>query len=207
VTTQRARSDRIVEAALRVFLAHGFNGASTDMIQAAAAVSKSTLYRYFPTKELMFEAAVEAACREFLGQIGQIYTAEGDVESFLTAFGREFLRALLAPGALGLMRMIIMESQRFPKLGKHFYLTGPKATADLVERYLAAAHLRGEIDVAQPAMAAEHFIGMIRGDLYLRVLLGVCKPPSAAQLERFVATAVASFLDGRRGPNWAQGAA
>jgi AcrR family transcriptional regulator len=194
------RVERIIEAAQAAFLAHGFNGATTDMIQAAAAVSKSTLYRYFPTKELLFEAAMEAASRDFLQHVGQIYEAETDVATFLAAFGFEFLQELLKPRALDIVRLMVMESPRFPTLGKHFYLTGPKPTADLVERFLAQAAARGEIELENPAVAAEHFIGMIRGDIYLRCLLGVSKPPSTAQMRRYVALTVEAFLDGcRRG--------
>jgi AcrR family transcriptional regulator len=192
------RLERIIEAAQAAFLAHGFNGATTDMIQAAAAVSKSTLYRYFPTKELLFEAAMEAASRDFLQHVGLIYEAETDVETFLSTFGFEFLQELLKPRALDIVRLMVMESPRFPRLGKHFYLTGPKPTADLVERFLAQAQARGEIELENPAVAAEHFIGMIRGDIYLRCLLGASKPPSIDQMRRYVALTVAGFLDGCR---------
>jgi TetR/AcrR family transcriptional repressor of mexJK operon len=190
------RLERIVEAAQKIFLAHGFNGATTDMIQAEAAVSKSTLYRYFPTKESMFEAAMEGSARAFLANVGRRCEGVEEPEAFLTEFALEFLQTLLTPRALDIFRLMMMESQRFPRLGKHFYLTGPKSTADLVESWLARAQARGTLRVDNPALAAEHFIGMIRGDLHLRCLLGVTKPPSPAQLERYVASTVKGFLEG-----------
>ena len=191
-----ARLERILEAAQAAFMAHGFNGATTDMIQAASGVSKSTLYRYFPTKEILFKAAMEARSRDFLNHVGQLCKDTDDVGTFLNEFGLEFLQALTHPGGLDLFRLMVSESQRFPKLGKLFYLTGPKGTADLVESYLAQAHARGQIHVDNPALAAEHFIGMIRGDVYLRCLLGVSKVPSLAQMQRFVAATVTAFLAG-----------
>lgn len=191
-----ARLERIVTAAQTIFLAHGFNGATTDMIQARAEVSKSTLYRYFPTKESMFEAAMESSTRAFLANVGRRCEGATDAQSFLMQFGLEFLQTLLTPRALDIFRLMMMESQRFPRLGKHFYLTGPKTTADLVETWLAGAAARGELRLDNPALAAEHFIGMIRGDLYLRCLLGVTKPPSQPQLERYVAATVKGFLEG-----------
>lgn len=192
----KARLDRILDAAQTIFMAHGFNGATTDMIQAASGVSKSTLYRYFPTKEILFKAAFEAYSREFLTNVGRLCNDSDDVETFLNQFGMEFLHALIAPRGLDLFRLMVSEGQRFPKLGKLFYLVGPKVTADLVESYLATAHRRGELHVENPAVAAEHFIGMIRGDMHLRCLLGVTKPPSDAQLQRFVASTVTAFLSG-----------
>jgi AcrR family transcriptional regulator len=43
--------DAIADAAITLFLAHGFDHVSVTDIAATAEVSKPTLFRYFPTKE------------------------------------------------------------------------------------------------------------------------------------------------------------
>jgi AcrR family transcriptional regulator len=49
---KKARTrDAIADAAISLFLAHGFDQVSVNDIAAAAEVSKPTLFRYFPTKE------------------------------------------------------------------------------------------------------------------------------------------------------------
>lgn len=49
---KKARTrDAIADAAISLFLAHGFDRVSIIDIAAAAEVSKPTLFRYFPTKE------------------------------------------------------------------------------------------------------------------------------------------------------------
>lgn len=49
---KKARThDAIADAAISLFLAHGFDEVSVSDIAAAAEVSKPTLFRYFPTKE------------------------------------------------------------------------------------------------------------------------------------------------------------
>ncbi|GGL06724.1 TetR family transcriptional regulator [Sphaerisporangium melleum] len=49
---KKARThDAIADAAISLFLAHGFDRVSINDIAAAAEVSKPTLFRYFPTKE------------------------------------------------------------------------------------------------------------------------------------------------------------
>jgi AcrR family transcriptional regulator len=49
---KKARThDAIAEAAISLFLAHGFDQVSVNDIAAAAEVSKPTLFRYFATKE------------------------------------------------------------------------------------------------------------------------------------------------------------
>jgi AcrR family transcriptional regulator len=49
---KKARThDAIADAAISLFLAHGFDQVSVTDIATAAEVSKPTLFRYFPTKE------------------------------------------------------------------------------------------------------------------------------------------------------------
>jgi AcrR family transcriptional regulator len=49
---KKARTrDSIADAAISLFLAHGFDQVSVTDIAATAEVSKPTLFRYFPTKE------------------------------------------------------------------------------------------------------------------------------------------------------------
>jgi AcrR family transcriptional regulator len=49
---KKARTrDAIADAAISLFLEHGFDRVSVSDIAAAAEVSKPTLFRYFPTKE------------------------------------------------------------------------------------------------------------------------------------------------------------
>ena len=49
---KKARTrDAIADAAISLFLAHGFDQVSVNDIAAAAEVSKPTLFRYFATKE------------------------------------------------------------------------------------------------------------------------------------------------------------
>lgn len=48
---QTEKRERILEAALEVFSAHGFRGATIDQIAEAAGMSKPNLLYYFPRKE------------------------------------------------------------------------------------------------------------------------------------------------------------
>lgn len=188
---------RILDAAGALFDAHGYHGTSTDMIQAAANVSKSTLYRHFATKETLFEVAMEEGGRRFLTLVGGLSRVP-DVERFLTAFGMEFIDALLSPHSLDRFRLMMMESQRFPDLGRAFYLGGPKGVVDLVHDYLVEASARGEVRLRDPHVAAEQYVSMIRGEVHLRALLGLQPALTPAEKRRHVEACVATFLDACR---------
>src|ERR1700749_4693496 len=51
--------DRILDAALTEFAAHGLAGARTETIATAAGVNKALLYYYFESKEKLYAAALE----------------------------------------------------------------------------------------------------------------------------------------------------
>lgn len=53
---QQKNSETILEAALEVFSAHGFRGATLDQIAEVAGLSKPNLLYYFPSKEAIHTA-------------------------------------------------------------------------------------------------------------------------------------------------------
>ena len=78
---------QVLEGARTIFLRDGFEGASVDDIAREAAVSKATLYSYFPDKRVMFmevfrnELAREAAApKEYGGRGGNDPARYGDWE-------------------------------------------------------------------------------------------------------------------------------
>ncbi|MEO0358739.1 MAG: TetR/AcrR family transcriptional regulator, partial [Pseudomonadota bacterium] len=59
-TPKRGRKfDQVLDGALKVFMEHGFEGASVDEIARVAGVSKATLYSYFPDKAQLFSAVAQ----------------------------------------------------------------------------------------------------------------------------------------------------
>jgi TetR/AcrR family transcriptional regulator, mexJK operon transcriptional repressor len=188
------KPDAILKAARAVFLEHGFGASTTDMIQAAAGVSKSTLYTYFPTKKLLFEAVCRMKSEAFEMQLRDAVGDERQPRDYLNRFGVAFLAILLSEEGLAFYRLMIGESARFPKLGRAFYAAGVKISSDMIESYLKDAHAAGRLRVPHPAVSTEHFLGMLRGELFTRVMLNVSRPPSAPQRRRHVSVTVDQFL-------------
>lgn len=53
------RESEILDAAAHAFAEHGFAGLDVDVLAARLGVGKGTIYRYFPTKEALFLAAID----------------------------------------------------------------------------------------------------------------------------------------------------
>jgi TetR/AcrR family transcriptional regulator len=60
-TGGEARRTTLVEEAIRQFGKEGYAGASLDQIASAVGVRKQTLLYYFPTKDALLEACIQAA--------------------------------------------------------------------------------------------------------------------------------------------------
>ena len=189
-----AKARQILHAARDVFLAHGYGAASTDMIQRAAGVSKSTLYTYYPTKEALFTAVIEAECRTYARTLSEITFERRDLAESLKRLGESYLGMLLAPSALGLYRIVVAEAPRFPALGKLFYAAGPDHVKRRLTDYLKRISAEGYLSVSDPAKASGHFLALLRGELQSRALFGTSPVPGRPAIVQNVASAVRWFM-------------
>lgn len=92
----------IIQAAERLFYDNGFHATSTDRICREAGVSTRTLYRYFPSREQLTEAVMQARQQRFFADlrpaedplaIHTLFTVLGDwMEAYGTG-GCFFLKA------------------------------------------------------------------------------------------------------------------
>jgi TetR/AcrR family transcriptional regulator len=74
---QKKNRAAILEAALEVFSAHGFRGATVDQIANQAGLSKPNLLYYFPSKDAMFTALMSELLDTWLDPMREI-DAQGD---------------------------------------------------------------------------------------------------------------------------------
>lgn len=78
--------DRIFDAALEIFSHKGFHSATTDEIAERAGVGKGTLYRYFATKEKLFEELVKLRLDELEGKATSIIDGHDDVLTMISKY-------------------------------------------------------------------------------------------------------------------------
>ena len=81
---------RILEAALEAFAAHGFRGATLDMIAEGAGMSKPNLLYYFRGKDAVYAAVLEGLLAEWLEPLREL-SAEGEPEREIRAYIRRKL--------------------------------------------------------------------------------------------------------------------
>src|SRR5215210_6266035 len=78
-------TQRILDAALEVFAAYGFQGARIDQIAAAAGLSKPNLLYYFRTKEELYTAVLRRTLDMWLEPLREL-DAQSDPRVALSAY-------------------------------------------------------------------------------------------------------------------------
>ncbi len=184
----------VLDAATELFMAHGYGAVSMDAIARAAGVSKATLYAYFNSKDKLFATIIGEACLQNLTVANFLPEGQPDVRAALTALAGKMLRFLLEERPLAIHRVVISESVRFPELGRAFYDNGPGVFRQLFGEWLAAQTAAGRMAVPDPAIAADQFVGLMRGGMYLRATLGLTPPPTEAEIDATVAAAADIFV-------------
>lgn len=186
--------DQVLDGARKVFMSDGFEGASVDEIARVASVSKATLYSYFPDKRLLFMEVATTECqrqaRLALDNIDMIAAPR----VVLTQTGLHFLRFITSEFGQRIFRICVAESDRFPELGQKFYNSGPAVFRSEMAEYFAQAVARGDLQVDDCVMAADQFGELCKADVWPRLIFGVTKSVSEAEIIRVVDNAVETFL-------------
>ncbi|RBW61798.1 TetR family transcriptional regulator C-terminal domain-containing protein [Ruegeria sp. A3M17] len=88
---QKKNRAAILEAALNVFSAHGFRGATVDQIATEAGLSKPNLLYYFPSKEAIHTALLSGLLEIWLAPLHDL-DADGDPMEEILAYIRRKLQ-------------------------------------------------------------------------------------------------------------------
>lgn len=193
---RESRRTAILEAAAQVFFEQGYAATSIDAIIERVGGSKRNIYSEFGSKEGVFTALVSESADAALAALSVGRFAGRNLNEILLEFGRRVLAIYMSPALIGVYRSIVTEAPRFPELAQAFYDKGPGCASDRLAAVLQEAKARGEIQLDDCHSAADHFVGMLRDNLHLRVILGLRPPPSPAEAEAAVASAVSIFLHG-----------
>lgn len=195
-----SRREALLQAAAEVFFEQGYAATKIDAIIDRAGGSKRNIYNEFGNKEGLFLALVAENADMALSTLPVEEIEARDLRETLTAFGQHLMAAYMSPALIGIYRIAITEANRFPDLVRSFYEQGPGRATSQLAAILQGARDREEIRADDCERAAGHFVGMIRGNLHLQVILGLRPPPSGEEMKEAVASAAEVFLNGVR-PN------
>ncbi len=188
------RREAIAEAAIGLFLEKGYAAVSVDEIVRKAGGSKSSVYEYFGTKEGLFRNIVTCVAEEIL-QTAKMPVAKGRTpREALVEIGVAVCSKILNERGIGLFKLAVSNSNRFPKVSRMFYEAGPEYTQKAMAEYLKKEASAGRLDIKDPARAADFFLGMILVKDHIAMPLGCAAAPSRAKIKGMVEDAVDVFM-------------
>jgi AcrR family transcriptional regulator len=196
--------ERILDAARRVFLDRGFEGASIEEIAGVARSGKPTIYARFGDKKALFTAAVTRYIIAKQGQFESYSPSGATIEERLASIGVTLLQEALTPEWIGLQRLAIAEARRFPDLGNVVMGVTRERGSEIMMRLLGEAAKSGEVEpfpAFSPdrlAMTARYFIDLILLPQLLRALSGEHLKTLHAEIRAHVSQRVAFFLSACR---------
>lgn len=188
-----AKRAAILDAAVRMFTRHGFEGASMDQISAEAGVSKLTVYSHFGDKEALFGEAVHVVCASLMPDDLFVPDPSAPLRSQLSGIARAFFTMITSDEALAAHRMM-MSPGGDERMRQMFWQAGPERTQRAFTAFLEARAAQGELDLPDVPRAARQFFALLKGDLQTRMACGLCQRPDEKSVKTHLDATVNMFL-------------
>jgi len=144
---KEARPRELLDAALRLFVEHGFAATRMEEVAALAGVSKGTLYLYYASKEELLKAVIrERLSNEIEASALEVLQHEGSNADLLRKlFEHWWLRVYDSPVS-GVFKLLITEVRNFPDIAGYYSREvvepGSQLIGGVLERGIAAGEFR-----------------------------------------------------------------
>ncbi|TQN28540.1 TetR family transcriptional regulator [Haloactinospora alba] len=157
------RRDQILTAASDVFAEHGIHRSRIDDIAAAAGVSKGTVYWYFPSKDEIVFALVEAFLTRAHTGLVELLEAPGTVAERLRGYLSSYAPLLEEHRHLGPLAVefyaLAPRQERVRESLERYYAQWADALATLLEQ----GNAHGEFRITDTARTARTLVELFDG--------------------------------------------
>ena len=148
------------------------------------------MWTYFPSKQELFAAVVDAAVERFGAALDVPLSPELPLADALRQFGEGMMSIVGAPEILELHRIVMGEAGRFPELGTLYFERGPKRGKAKLAAYLSAAMADGRVKQGDPLIAARQFATLCQAGLHQDRLWGLVQGEDPARQGRDIEAAI-----------------
>jgi len=139
------RRAAILSAALEEFAARGFSATRLDDVARRADVAKGTIYLYFRDKESLFQELVRTMLSPLVGAIAAAPLRDLPIRTVIEMIFDVFVNEIYATRRKDVIRLILAEGPRFPKLAEFYYREVIGRVLPVIRARLTLAVERGEL--------------------------------------------------------------
>jgi AcrR family transcriptional regulator len=189
----KAKEQEVLDVATEYFLQHGYRGASINAMARSSGISKESIYRYFSSKQQLFEAVIGRELIEYRRNLHRLDATlrSMDLRAALITVAETILGIITTDRTLALRRLIFDEATRSPEVGQHYYKIGPGQAYSVLENVLETHAHESDFDI--PTLA-RHFTGLLSWRVTLERQCAVRREPSADEIAEIAATLVDDFM-------------
>lgn len=187
------KDEAILIAAIRLFLSRGYASTTMDAIAEASGFTKQTLYAYFPSKDKLFTQMIVYLCERPSTYKMPTCNGKETFVNLLYAHGNALLSLITQPEVLAATRLVISESGRYPQIAKLYYESGTQRLVQATTQFLDECNAKKLTNIPNTQSAASYFLAMLKGQYYVRMILGVKPAPSQKNKDAHVRETVIMF--------------
>lgn len=165
----------MLNAAIDEFAEFGLGAATMEAVASRAKVSKRTLYKHFPNKQVLFDAVVDLML-ERISPVGRLtYDRGREFAAQLHEVAREEMDLLCDPDFVRVSRIVLIECMRCEAEAQRLMLKFSNMECAMYN-WFASAGEAGVLADLEPRLAAELFIAPLKGLAYWSQAI-VWQPP------------------------------
>ncbi len=139
------RRRAILAAALAEFSARGFAAARLDDVALKAGIAKGTIYLYFRDKEALFQDLIRSEMGPVVSTLETALALDLPVRAVAEQALELFVREIYGTHRKDIIRLVMSEGPRFPKLADFYYREVIAKIFIGVRALLRRAQERGEL--------------------------------------------------------------
>jgi AcrR family transcriptional regulator len=152
---------KVRSVAVATFVKHGYNATTMDAIARGAGITRRTLYARYPHKRAVFLDVIPWALSLRTADESDSGTDDDDLAAALMRIARGAIARALDPATLGLTRIAMNESARFPEFAVSAQTMIWSARQREVMELLRRHHEAGNAEVDDFEVSAGQFLAMI----------------------------------------------
>ena len=182
----------LLKAASKQFLKLGYEGSSINSLARSSGISKESIYRYFSSKEALFEAVVEKeleAHRKALSTLASIQGGDASLDQLREA-AISILKVMTSDRTLSLRRLMFQAATRNPEIGEHYYRIGPEVAYEQFEDFFERL---GASTRFTPKALSRAFMALLLHEIMLARACRVESSPSKERIEQCATNTVEVF--------------
>jgi TetR/AcrR family transcriptional regulator len=147
---------KILDAALKDFADHGFEGARVDRIAQSAGINKAMIFYYFSSKQSLYRTVIEDALHDFIPQVQTAIMESSNPEHLFESIPTLYIRYFSSHRQV--IRMIAREMIHSPDnivhIIREIFAEFPQTPSRILPEVISKWYRKGLISESDPV----HFI-------------------------------------------------